>query len=155
MKYQKSGLIALKNTINSEKFDALSCLSTLFDVLNSIKITPEKIDTDNVSSAALVYLEINYFRQMDVATLASQFGFSRAYFSSLFAKQTGETPYRYLTKIRMGKAKEFLKNTSRPIEEIAYAVGFTSLQRFSDMFKKYVGVSPLTFRKNSQKFPLS
>lgn len=155
MKYQKSGLIALKNTINSEKFDALSCLSTLFDVLNSIKITPEKIDTDNVSSAALVYLEINYFRQMDVATLASQFGFSRAYFSSLFAKQTGETPYRYLTKIRMSKAKEFLKNTSRSIEEIAYAVGFTSLQRFSDMFKKYVGVSPLTFRKNSQKFPLS
>ena len=52
-------------------------------------------------------------------------------------------------------AKEFLKNTSRSIEEIAYAVGFTSLQRFSDMFKKYVGVSPLTFRKNSQKFPLS
>ena len=154
MKYQKSGLISLKNAINSEKFDSLSCLSTLFDVLNSIKIASEKTDTDSVS-AALVYLEINYFRQMDVATLASQLGFSRAYFSTLFAKQTGETPYRYLTKIRMHKAKEFLTNTSRSIEEISYAVGFTSLQRFSDMFKKYEGVSPLTFRKNSQKLLLS
>lgn len=153
MKYQKSGLIFLKNTINSEKIDYLSSLSALYEVLNSVKATTRKTDVDTVSTA-LTYLESNYFRQIDVTTLASNLGFSRAYFSSLFAKQTGETPYRYLTKIRMEKAREFLKKTTHSVEEIAYLVGFTSLQRFSDMFKKYTGLSPLAFRKNEKGLSL-
>lgn len=154
MKYQKSGLIALKNAVNSENNDYLSCLSTLYEVLNSVKVAPQKAETDTVS-IALSYLESNYFRQIDVTTLAAQLGFSRAYFSSFFAKRTGETPYRYLTKIRMEKAKEFLKSTSYSVEEIAYSVGFASLQRFCDMFKKYTGLSPLSFRKTAKTSSLA
>ncbi len=144
--YQKSGLIALKNALNSKNNDYLSCLFTLFEVLNSIKDTPQKKSTDSISMA-LNYLENNYFHQIDIESLASKLGFSRAYFSSLFFKRTGETPYDYVTKIRIEKAKEYLSQSSYSIEEIAYSVGFNSLQRFSELFKKRVGVSPLNYRK--------
>jgi len=146
MPYQKSGLIALKNAITGKINDYLGCLHTLFEVLNSIKETPQK-KTPNSISMALNYLENNYFHDIDVESLASELGFSRAYFSSLFAKKTGETPYDYLTKIRIEKAKAYLLQSTYSIEEIAYSVGFNSLQRFSELFKKRVGVSPLNYRK--------
>ena len=108
MDYQKSGLLALKNAMGRSNLDYLSCLSILFDVLNAIKSSNNPQQSDEIS-AAVHYLENNYFRPMDIHTLAAQFGFSRAYFSTLFVKQTGETPYDYLTKIRMERAKEYLK----------------------------------------------
>ena len=148
MKYQKSGLVALKNALTGNVNDNLGCLNTLFEVLNAIKSapTPKPTEPDPIATA-LHYFETNYFQNIDVGTFASQIGFSRAYFSTLFAKQTGESPYGYLTKIRIEKAKEYLKNDAYSVEEIAYSVGFCSLQRFSEMFKKYTGLSPSHYRK--------
>lgn len=148
MKYKKSGLLALQQANNSEILDYLDCLNTLYEVLNSIKTTTFPVETNSIS-AALQYLENNYFRPVNVAELADRFGFSRAYFSTLFTKCTGETPYNYLTKIRIEKAKRYLEQTRHSVEEIAYSVGFNSLQRFSDAFKRLIGVSPLQYRKST------
>ena len=60
---------------------------------------------------------------------------------------TGETPYHYLTKLRITRAQTYLQSSALSVEEIAYSVGFSSLQRFSEMFKKECGVSPLQYRK--------
>ena len=101
---------------------------------------------------AVSYLENHYFREIDISSLAAQLGFSRAYFSSLFLRKTGESPYRYLTKIRIEKAKEFLTSSEYTVENVAYLVGFSSLQRFSDAFKARVGVSPLQYRKENKLY---
>ena len=147
MEYHKSGLIALKNALQDKNLDYFGCLNTLFSVLNAVKTAAPLTETDEIS-AALHYLENNYFNPIDIKVLAAQFGFSRAYFSTLFVKRTGETPYDYLTKIRIERAKEYLKQGQHSVEEIAYSVGFSSLQRFSEAFKKRVGFSPLQYRKS-------
>lgn len=149
MQYRKSGLITLKNAFSDKIEDSFSCLHTLFEVLNSIKSTPKKIEDDPVKTAT-GYLENNYFREIDISSLSAQFGFSRAYFSSMFSQKTGESPYRYLTKVRIEKAKDFLQNYPYSIEKIAYLVGFSSLQRFSDAFKAHTGKSPLQYRKENK-----
>ena len=149
MQYKKSGLIALLTALDGKTEDCVSALSTLFEVLNSIKSAPRPIKTDAVE-LALNYLENNYFRRVDMSEVANTFGFSRSHFTMLFIKRVGESPYEYLTKVRVEKAKEYLKTPIYSVEEIAYSVGFSSLQRFSDTFKKQVGVSPLNYRK-SQK----
>lgn len=155
MPYQKSGLIALKNAIsqmeNTAKIDNISALSLLLNVLESIKkqeAAPKPVGCDDAIILALRYFEENYFKDIDVASLAKELGFSRAYFSTLFLKRTGETPYRYLTKIRLERAKSYLEKSSISVEEIAYSVGFCSLQRFSEMFKKEYGLSPLRYKKS-------
>lgn len=149
MRYQKSGLISLKNALLDKIEDSFSCLHVLFEVLNSVKSTPKKTADDPVETA-ISYLENHYFREIDISSLSAQLGFSRAYFSSLFLRKTGEAPYRYLTKIRIEKAKEFLKNSAHTVENVAYLVGFSSLQRFSDAFKAHTGRSPLQYRKESK-----
>ncbi len=149
MRYQKGGLISLKNAFFDKINDSFSCLHVLFEVLNAVKSTAKKTMESPVETA-ISYLENHYFREIDVASLAAQLGFSRAYFTSLFLRQTGDSPYRYLTKIRIEKAKEFLKHSENTIENVAYLVGFASLQRFSDAFKSHVGVSPLQYRKENK-----
>ena len=147
MRAHKSGIIALQTAIANKHGDSVSALHTLFSVLTSVqdfKIQTEKTDA---ISAALHYLENNYFQPIDVKSVASAFGFSRTHFSTLFAQKTGETPYNYLTKVRIQKAKEYLQEDRFSIQEIAYSVGFSCIGRFSELFKKYEGVSPLAYRK--------
>ena len=146
MRYGKSGLLALQTALMGTLSDDLEALQCLLTVLRSIH-KPSKQPAPDPVATATHYLENNYFREVDISSLASQFGFSRAYFSTLFQKRTGESPYRYLTKIRLQKAKEYLQSGNLGVEEIAFSVGFSCVSRFSELFKKYEGVSPLQYRK--------
>ncbi len=145
--YQRSGYMVLKTALERKIGDEIGLLATLFEVLNCIKFLPENNAEPDAVATAVRYIEDNYFNPFDVSELSKQLNYSRAYFSTLFKNQTGETPYHYLNKIRMEHAKEYLKISKKPIEEIAFSVGFSSLDRFSTLFKKYEGVSPLAFRK--------
>lgn len=148
MPYKQSGLIALQSALKNKFTTTVDALNALFAVLSSIQNANNAKTTESDAIAvALHYLENNYFEEIDVAALAARLGFSRAYFSTLFTKRTGEAPYRFLTKIRMEKAKEYLSTSAHSVEEIAYSVGFSCIGRFCSLFKKYTGVSPLQYRK--------
>jgi two-component system response regulator YesN len=71
---------------------------------------------------------------------------SKSYFSLLFKNDTGETFISYLTKIRMEKAKEFLKHTDLKSYEIADRIGFADPQYFSLIFKKTTGMTTTEYR---------
>lgn len=145
-RYHKSGLVALKNCIgNTSTLDEIEGLRILFSVLDAIKT--EKVENRDVVGLALDYIENNYFRPISVSGIASQLGLSRAHFTTVFTKAVGESPYNYLTKIRIKHAKQYLSSTTLSITEVAYSVGFASIERFSDQFKKYTDLSPLAYRK--------
>ena len=70
--------------------------------------------------------------------------------TQLFRKMkalTGESPGRFIQKIRLKKAKVLLQSTELNISEIAYEVGFTDPGYFSRAFNKEFGMSPSAFRK--------
>ena len=152
MPYQKSGLLALQTAFKNQTADTVGLLNTLFSVLDSIRSKAQKREHEpDAVATALHYLENNFFRDIDVQTLASQLGFSRAYFSTMFQEKTGESPYRYLLNVRIRKAKEYLISTTQTVEQTAYSVGFSCIGRFCELFKKYTGLSPLQYRKQFSK----
>jgi AraC-like DNA-binding protein len=68
-----------------------------------------------------------------------------------FVKEnTGYTPANYLIFIRIEMAKEILKTSQKKLTNIALDCGFYSSQHFSSTFSKWVGISPLHFRKVNQ-----
>lgn len=145
--FRKSGLLSLENATEQDNHDTIGMLELLFDVLNSIKSTIKE-KTDFIS-VATNYIETNYSRSFDISVLAKTLNVSRSHFTTTFTQKVGETPHAYLNKIRIEKAKEFLSTTSLSITEIAYSVGFSSLERFSDAFKKQTNLSPKNFRNSS------
>ncbi|MBM7676770.1 response regulator transcription factor [Gracilibacillus alcaliphilus] len=72
-------------------------------------------------------------------------------FSRKFKQQTGNTFIHYLTKTRIERACELLKNPIYQINEISNTVGYSDYQHFYRLFKKELGVSPERYRENLQK----
>ena len=71
--------------------------------------------------------------------------------SNFFAKNHDKTPLQIIQGRILLEARRKLAHTDLPIKEIAYAVGFDSIQSFSRFFKKKEGQSPIDFRKEISK----
>lgn len=96
------------------------------------------------------YLNENYENKISLEQIAHNIYLSPVYISKIFKEETGESPINYLIKIRLEKAKDILLNSdSGSIKSIANQVGYDDVYHFSKLFKKYYGVSPLHYKKNS------
>ena len=67
---------------------------------------------------------------------------------------TGYTPFQYIKKIRLTKAREFINEENLSIGETAHKVGYGSTSQFSREFKKYFGFSPKESRVSFEEYSL-
>lgn len=67
-----------------------------------------------------------------------------------YLKNTNSTFTKYLTDVRLEKAKELILSTDKKNFEIADLTGFSDANYFSYCFKKNVGISPSQFRESGQ-----
>ncbi len=93
------------------------------------------------------YIEENKGINIKLEELARTVGFSYAYFSSLFKKETGKTLTEYIQMVRIETAKKLLVEKERSISEIAEMVGYNDIKFFTKQFKKTLGISPNEYRK--------
>lgn len=91
-----------------------------------------------------------YHEPLTLAELADVAILSRFYFSRVFRLVTGTSPGRFLTAIRLFKAKKLLLSTSLSVTDISYQVGYNSLGTFTSRFTQSVGAPPGRFRYLSQ-----
>lgn len=89
-----------------------------------------------------------YNTDTSVCEYAREFGLSTNRFIHNFRQYTGVSPRRYITGIRMDKARYLLLNTTLPAGEIARVTGYENVFYFSRIFKKYSGQAPLAFRQS-------
>ena len=87
-----------------------------------------------------------FAQQLDVPALARVAHVSPAHFSRQFRATFGETPHAYLRRRRVERATELLRETARPVTEICFDVGFSSLGTFSRTFREVVGDPPSHYR---------
>ena len=115
--------------------------SHIYGVLGALLKECEQTTKNYWLNKAIGFMETNYYADVSVATLAAEVGLERSYFSTLFKNETGMSPYAYLTKLRIRKAKSLMKEESFSIGEIAFAVGIDP-QNFARIFKRETGKSP-------------
>ena len=94
----------------------------------------------------LRYMESNY-QTVTLNSVAELFGFHPNYLSAYIKKHTGKSFKELLITQRMLQAVFFLKNTDRPIFEIAREVGYENLGFFYKKFQEYYHMSPLEYRQ--------
>ncbi|AET70172.1 adenosine deaminase [Desulfosporosinus orientis DSM 765] len=89
-----------------------------------------------------------YNMQANLDYVSRQLGVSINHLIKLFKQHTEFTPIQYITKIRVDKAKELLKQGDISILEIALATGFKSLSNFYKCFKDKTGYTPCEYKKS-------
>lgn len=97
---------------------------------------------------ALQYLEENYAQDITLEQISKHANLSRFYFSRLFRKATGMNFNIYLNRIRVDNSEILIKNTRKPIIEIAYETGFSSIRTFNRSYKTIKGCTPMSQRHN-------
>jgi AraC family transcriptional regulator len=81
-----------------------------------------------------------------LAQLAGIAGVHPVHLARAFRKRYGSSVGEYVRTIRVQAACHELKNTGRPIVEIAAATGFSDQSHLSRTLRKFTGVSPLGWR---------
>ena len=91
----------------------------------------------------MYYME-KYFTnsKLSLDDISTECTVSSPYFCKIFKEYIGVSPYRYLTRLRLKKAKEMMLHTRMNLSEIAIACGFNDIYSFSKVFKKIEGKSP-------------
>lgn len=85
-----------------------------------------------------------------VASLASKVAMSRSAFAARFQTLLGESPMRYVGRVRMELATTALQTGKPSLADLAAQYGYRSEAAFSRAYKRFVGVSPGSARKVSQ-----
>jgi AraC family transcriptional regulator len=96
-------------------------------------------------------IEANPLEQFDLATLAAESGYSYTRFIHAFRARTGLSPYRYILRLRLSRAKQLMRDRSRTLLEIALDSGFASHAHFTHAFRQHFGCAPIEFRAALEK----
>jgi AraC-like DNA-binding protein len=104
------------------------------------------IDSRHKLERSIHYMEANFNRPLQVATLAAQANVSPSHFFALFKQLTGRSPMDYFTRLRMRHACRLLGSTSASVKEVAAALGYDDPFYFSRVFKLVNGVPPVRYR---------
>lgn len=110
-----------------------------------MELTPQE-DTNRRMLRARDEMDRRFAEPLDVPHLAALAHLSPSQFGRVFKSVYGETPHRYLQRRRVERAMTLLRQTDRPVTDVAWDVGFASLGTFSRTFSTIVGSSPSEFR---------
>ncbi len=100
-----------------------------------------------ILESAKIFIEKNYNTDISLSAIAGYVYISTSHFARAFKKYYGISPIQYLLGIRIEKAKTLLEETNLKVGDIASSVGFSAQQRFNDIFKKHLGISPGEYRQ--------
>ncbi len=107
----------------------------------------QKGSNHHVIRQLLQYINENYNRDIGLTELGELVDLNATYLSILFKKEMGKSYVKYLTELRIQKAKEFLAE-GKKVNEVAEIVGFSNYRYFCDVFKKHVGRTPSEYRND-------
>jgi len=84
---------------------------------------------------------------ISIAEIAQACQLSRSHFIQAFRETTGETPYQWLMRRRLDRARDLLRASELNLAEVALASGFADQSHFTRFFKRVVGVAPGQWRR--------
>jgi AraC family L-rhamnose operon transcriptional activator RhaR len=111
------------------------------------RVTTEKTDDSLIIQEILREIHQCYNTSITINEIASRHFLSESILRKKFSEMLGISPKQYIINLRLEEAKRLLQQTNKAIEYISSEVGFTSSSRFYDLFVKWVGVTPMEWRK--------
>jgi AraC family transcriptional regulator len=100
-------------------------------------------------AAAREVMEERMAEPIPLADLAAAVSLSVSQFSRQFKASTGETPHRFLMRLRAETAFRLLRSTAMPISEVAARCGFSHQEHLTRVLRAQSGSTPAAVRRGS------
>lgn len=109
---------------------------------------PDAESTENrYIKAAVSYITSHYNdNSLSIGQIAEELGVSDGHLSRLFKSELDISINNYITRLRIRRAMELLKDVQVKVYEVAEKVGYLDIAYFSNTFKKLSGISPSDYQ---------
>ncbi|HEX5169477.1 MAG TPA: helix-turn-helix domain-containing protein [Cyclobacteriaceae bacterium] len=94
------------------------------------------------------YLLERFDKNISLQELADHCCVSLFHFSRIFKNIMQQSPYKYLSSVRLAHARTLLETTQLPVTQVAFECGYNSLEQFSNVYRQFFNSSPVHYRKN-------
>jgi AraC family transcriptional regulator len=117
------------------------------DALGAAVKDPAQGLTHQQTRRVLDYVQAHLDQPLSLEALAQQTGYNPYHFTRLFRRAMGESPHQFVLRLRVEQAQRLLAETSLPLAEIAAACGFAHQSHLTQVFKRYLGLTPRAYRR--------
>lgn len=121
-------------------------LEKMLEICRCVKNRSED-RSESLVEKAKAYIRENYNREISLDDISKEVNISSYYFSKMFKEEAGENFIEYLTRVRIERAKELMRNPEMSIKEIGILSGYSDPNYFSRIFKKQTGETPREYRE--------
>jgi AraC family transcriptional regulator len=94
------------------------------------------------------YVATHFAEEISIESLAGLVELSASHFAHVFKETTGMTPLQFVTRQRITRAQQLIRETSQSLIQVGLEVGYTSPSHFAQVFRRVVGVTPTEFRSS-------
>lgn len=123
----------------------------MIGILRLANISEAKFVTNGIFTRIHNYLNKHFTEIESMDQICDELKISKYYLSHVFKKYMGKPPMQYVASKRIAYAKKLLQETDLSATEIGEMCGYKDHVLFFKSFKKQEGITPITFRKQTQK----
>ncbi len=110
----------------------------------------ENNQSESVTALAIAYMKENLNKKLTINEICERVHYNKSYVFASFKKDTGTTLMQYFTRLKIEKAKKYLREEKLNVSQIAEKLAFDTPNYFTKTFKKFTGQSPLQYKKIHQ-----
>jgi len=132
---------------HSQQFELWACRQINDFLIQLSFLNSEYANSDFVE--VLEYIEKNIDKKISIDELAQICKISKFHFIRRFKKVYSETPYGYIERVKVNKAKSLLLYTHHSVDEISVLVGFNDTSTFIRSFKNFTNETPRRYRESN------
>lgn len=122
-----------------------------FDSISETMERKRNLKHQEILEQILNIVENDYASDLSLDIIAERLNMSPSYLGRLFSKLSSKSIVDYINEIRIRNAKEMLAKSNKAVNDICSSTGFTNIQHFYRVFKRFTGVTPSEYRNHQSK----
>ncbi len=122
------------------------CLRFISGVQKSIRVEARAVKNETIR-AIVAYLNENFWRELNIQSIADRFFVNMSYLCQVFKRETGHTMLEYISTLRIEQACALIRNSDFSVSEICEKVGYGDYCHFNKVFRRIMGKSPLQYSR--------
>lgn len=113
-----------------------------------MEIQQDKENSYSVNVRQIIsFIQEHFQEELTLDYIGCKFQMNGVYLGQLFKKEVGTTFLKFLTDYRLSQAKKMLEDGQYQVAEVAERVGYKTSQYFSQIFYKYMRMTPQDYKK--------